>query len=345
MNSVVRFVLSNPNSSECALFAFVVVLLWSAERFATAQSASEKIRHTLINVLYMSALLPIQLLTIALCMGVAQWTTVSHWGLVYLLPHADSPFVKFGVMFFALDFLDYVYHFLAHQFRPLWRLHSLHHSDRSVDVSTTFRENPAETLVRVCFLLLWVLVCGASPEVLVLRQTVETFANVSQHTTFRLPVLSARILGWLFVTSNLHHAHHHWQRPGTNCNYGDVFSIWDRVFRTYIDIQTDEVVFGLDSHTDRNPDEALMRLLSVITSAGWYAASAKYLARVAQRPFGFRRRLTTQGSDDLVISCRARRASIRRRHSSPPRSSSCGVRWRFPPATAGSVYSGVPSQL
>ena len=169
----------------------------------------------------------------------------------------------------------------------------------------TFRENPAETLVRVCFLLLWVLVCGASPEVLVLRQTVETFANVSQHTTFRLPALPARILGWLFVTSNLHHAHHHWQRPGTNCNYGDVFSIWDRLFGTYIDIPTDKIVFGLDSHIDRNPDETLMRLLSAIAASRWYAASAKCLARVAPRPFGFpQAACLIAGSNDLVISRR-----------------------------------------
>ncbi|PIH02801.1 hypothetical protein CS542_03340 [Pedobacter sp. IW39] len=38
--------------------------------------------------------------------------------------------------------------------------------------------------------------------------------------------------GLLFITPNLHHVHHHFELPYTDCNYGDVFSIWDRLFGT-----------------------------------------------------------------------------------------------------------------
>ena len=269
-----HFVLNNPSLTQCTLFALVVVLLWLTEQAVSERSAVEKLRHTSLNVLYMCALLPIQLFLTMVCVGVAKWTAEAHWGLVYLLPNPQSWLIKFGLMFFVLDFLDYVYHVTAHQFRPLWTLHSLHHSDRAVDVSTTFREHPAETLVRVCFLIAWVFICGASVEVLILRQTVETFANVSQHTTFRLPKLPARIFGWLFVTSNLHHAHHHWKRPGTNCNYGDVFSVWDRLFGTYVDLPEGELVFGLDSLAGRDPDETLLKILSRIAPSRWWPAPA-----------------------------------------------------------------------
>jgi sterol desaturase/sphingolipid hydroxylase (fatty acid hydroxylase superfamily) len=272
MNSIVRFVLENPNSTQCTLFALVVVTLWLTEQAVSGRPAREKLRHTSLNVLYMCALLPIQLILIMACVGVANWTQQVHWGLVYLLPNAESWPIKLVVMFFVLDFLDYVYHVIAHRFRPLWTLHSLHHSDRAVDVSTTFREHPGETLVRVCFLITWVFLCGASVEVLVLRQTIETFSNVSQHTVFRLPRLPARILGWFFITSNLHHTHHHWQRPGTNCNYGDVFSIWDRLFGTYVDLPAEELVFGLDSLADRDPDETLLKILSRISHSRWWPA-------------------------------------------------------------------------
>lgn len=272
MNSIVQFVLRNPSTTQCILFAFVVVLLWLTEHAVSGRSVREKLRHTSLNVLYMCALLPGQLLLMVLCVGVATWTAEAHWGLVYLLPNPDSWPIKFGVMFLALDFLDYVYHVTAHRVRPLWTLHSLHHSDRAVDVTTTFREHPVETLVRVCFLIAWVFICGASVEALILRQTVETFSNVSQHTVFRLPKLPARILGWFFVTSNLHHAHHHWQKPGTNCNYGDVFSIWDRLFGTYVDLPGEELVFGLDSLADRDPDETLLKILSWVTASRWWPA-------------------------------------------------------------------------
>ena len=104
-----------------------------------------------------------------------------------------------------------------------------------------------ETLIRNGFLMLWVLLCGASVEILILRQSVETVANIFAHTSLRLRPRPARMLGWLFITPNLHHAHHHFQMPATNCNYGDVFSIWDRLFGTFINLSREETVFGLDT--------------------------------------------------------------------------------------------------
>jgi sterol desaturase/sphingolipid hydroxylase (fatty acid hydroxylase superfamily) len=65
---------------------------------------------------------------------------------------------------------------------------------------------------------------------------------------FLLPAVPARVLGWVFITPNLHHTHHHARLPGTNCNYGDVFSIWDRLFGTYVDMPSEDTVFGLDTH-------------------------------------------------------------------------------------------------
>ena len=266
--SVLRFLTVHPNLTQFALFGSVIISLWLIEHAATQQPVLAKLRHTSINMLYMSAVLPIQIIMMMLCVGTAQWVTPHHWGLIYLLPHAENPWIKFGVAFLMLDFLDYVYHFTAHRFEPLWKLHLLHHTDRAVDVSTTFRENPGETLVRTCFFLLWIFICGASVEVLVLRQTFETFANVSQHTVFRLPRRAARIVGWLFVTPNLHHAHHHCRLPGTNCNYGDVLSIWDRIFGTYVEMEGEDTVFGLDSHMGPDVDRTALRILSLIASSG-----------------------------------------------------------------------------
>ena len=156
--------------------------------------------------------------------------------------------MKYGLMFFALDGLDYFYHTMMHRIPILWRLHLWHHTDQSVDVSTTFREHPGETFVRNIFLISCVLLCGASVEVLVLRQTIETASNIISHSSLRFPPRLARVLGSLFITPNLHHVHHHFQMPATNSNYGDVFSIWDRMFGTYICMDREDVRFGLDTH-------------------------------------------------------------------------------------------------
>jgi sterol desaturase/sphingolipid hydroxylase (fatty acid hydroxylase superfamily) len=247
---VATFLIRNANSTQALLFASIVTSIWLTEKITLAQPTFSKLRHTSVNVLLMFAVLPVQLSMMLLCVSVANWSTSNHWGLVYLLPDAESPWIKYGLMFVVLDFLDYIYHYIAHHVDAVWRFHLIHHTDQTVDVSTTFREHPGETFIRLCFLLFWIALCGASVEVLILRQTFETVANVTQHTVFRLPPRPARVLSWLFVTPNLHHTHHHFRTPGTNCNYGDVFSIWDRLFGTYVDLSDEDTVFGLDSHME-----------------------------------------------------------------------------------------------
>jgi sterol desaturase/sphingolipid hydroxylase (fatty acid hydroxylase superfamily) len=98
--------------------------------------------------------------------------------------------------------------------------------------------------------MLWVLVSGASMEVLILRQTFQTVANIFAHTALRLPDGPNSIIEWIFVTPNFHHVHHHFQMPATNYNYGDVFSVWDRLFGTSARMPSQEIVFGLDTHMD-----------------------------------------------------------------------------------------------
>lgn len=263
LTGVAQFLVAHPNPTQVGLFALILLTTWVAERATGAQTTATKLKHTGFNAMFMSGALPAQLLMMTVCAAAAHWVTVNHFGLLYLLPHADSPWLKYGLMFLALDFLDFVYHFIAHRTGIIWRLHLVHHTDEAVDVSTTFREHPGETVVRILFLTLWVVICGASLQVLILRQTFQTVSNVLQHTTFRFPPGPARVIGWLFITPNLHHTHHHFQRPGTNCNYGDVFSVWDRLFGTFVDLSHEETVFGLDTHRNLAGYSGAMQLLGL----------------------------------------------------------------------------------
>jgi sterol desaturase/sphingolipid hydroxylase (fatty acid hydroxylase superfamily) len=65
-----------------------------------------------------------------------------------------------------------------------------------------------------------------------------------------LPERANKIVALVFITPNLHHVHHHYQLPYTDCNYGDVLSIWDRLFGTYGQLSKEETVFGIDTHMD-----------------------------------------------------------------------------------------------
>jgi sterol desaturase/sphingolipid hydroxylase (fatty acid hydroxylase superfamily) len=242
--------LNHASAVQVLLFGLVLCGCWLVEWLYRPEPVLSKLRHTGFNSAFMLGALPVQVSLSAVSIAAANWATLHHVGLLYLLPHSDSPWLKYGLMFLVLDLLDYTYHVIAHRSGTIWRLHLVHHSDRAVDVSTTFREHPAETGVRVTFLIGAILICGASLQVLILRQTMQTVSNVLQHTKFDLPPVAARIFGWVFVTPNLHHIHHHERLPGTNCNYGDVFSVWDRLFGTFVDFPAKNVVFGLDTVRD-----------------------------------------------------------------------------------------------
>jgi sterol desaturase/sphingolipid hydroxylase (fatty acid hydroxylase superfamily) len=248
VTSLLRFLVEYAASTQSVFYLAVMISMWSAEKMLLGGDLDAKMRHSAGNALFILSALPIQLCMMHFCLSLANWAVARRWGLLFQLPGADGPLIRLGVSFVLLDFLDYVYHVAMHQVPAFWRFHLLHHTDRSLDVSTTVREHPGETFLRNAFLMLWVGLCGASVEALVLRQTVETVANILAHTAFRLPPAPARWLGWLLITPNSHHVHHHFQLPATNCNYGDVFSLWDRIFGTWTEMESDELVFGLDTH-------------------------------------------------------------------------------------------------
>jgi sterol desaturase/sphingolipid hydroxylase (fatty acid hydroxylase superfamily) len=41
-------------------------------------------------------------------------------------------------------------------------------------------------------------------------------------------------LEWVFITPRLHHVHHSDNLTLSNANFGVIFSIWDRLFGTYV---------------------------------------------------------------------------------------------------------------
>jgi len=255
------FLSAHPTITQILFYAVVLSGLWIAEYKLTGQKIGSKLRHTAFNSALLLLALPAQLAMMTIVLGLAHWCTTRQVGLLYALPFHDNAWVKYGVMFLVLDFLDYAYHYAAHRLPWLWRLHLVHHSDRDVDVSTTFREHPLETLVRTGVLCAWVLLCGASLQLLVLRQSFETIANLAQHSKLGIPDRWAKWLRYVFVTPDMHQAHHHARLPGTDCNYGDVLSFWDRLFGTRISLHRNEIEFGVDTHIHQDSDLVALLVL------------------------------------------------------------------------------------
>jgi len=248
---------------ESLLFVATIVICWTAESVYAHTDPQRKRKRARINGSFVIVALPIQIVMSGVCATVASNVTLHQWGLLYLIPSHENPILKYGVMFIFLDFLDYAYHYSMHHVPWFWRLHLVHHTDRAMDVSTTVREHPGETFLRNAFLIAWVALSGASLEILLARQAVETLSNILSHSSFRLHTSAARVLGWLLITPNLHHVHHHARLPYTDMNYGDVFSIWDRMFKTLSNLPASATEFGLDTHLPKTEDDHFLRGLAL----------------------------------------------------------------------------------
>ena len=196
-------------------------------------------------------------------LGESAWLVREHLGLLNILPFSNSIVIKYLLGFILLDLCEYAYHVIMHKTKALWKFHIVHHTDQQLDVSSTVREHPGETFVRMVFLLLWVLLLGASFQLLLLRQTLQTIANVTSHTRFRLSEKADRYIGFVFITPNIHHVHHHYQLPYTDCNYGDILSIWDRMFGTYGKLEAEKTTFGIDTCMNKTTCNSFLQVLKV----------------------------------------------------------------------------------
>jgi sterol desaturase/sphingolipid hydroxylase (fatty acid hydroxylase superfamily) len=237
--------------TQVLLYAGIITGLWFAEMVVSVNGIKDKWKHSAVNALFIFTALPIQLLLTTFVVLISSWVNAHHWGLITFIPYHYNRWVYYISLFILLDLCEYIYHVTMHKVEALWKFHLVHHSDLQVDVSTTIREHPCETAIRTCFLMLWVFICGPAIGVLILRQTFQSFSNITAHTQFRLPERVNRVVGLVFITPNLHHVHHHYQLPYTDCNYGDVLSIWDRLFGTYGKLNKEETIFGIDTHMNK----------------------------------------------------------------------------------------------
>ncbi|MCX6188737.1 MAG: sterol desaturase family protein [Bacteroidetes bacterium] len=213
----------------------------------------------------MIAALPVQVCLGLAILKVTDFNLIHQSGLVHLSWFVKNNAIGFQclVAFIALDFLEYVYHVSMHKFKRLWMIHLVHHSDEVVDVSTTLREHPLETFIRLTYLLLFLYLTGTEYWMLMLRQAIQIVSNVFSHANLRLPDRLGKILGYIFITPNLHHVHHHYEQPYTNKNYGDVFSIWDRLFGTYANLEKEKIIFGVDTFQEIGSQTKIVTLLKI----------------------------------------------------------------------------------
>lgn len=193
--------------------------------------------------------------------GVFLWLEESQFGLLHLF---EAPvWVELVIAVVILDLIaQYFVHFCLHQVKWMWRLHIVHHSDRHVDVTTGTRHHPLDFLIREIFALATVVILGMPIAFYFFYRILSVLFTYWTHANISLPKGLDKALSYIIVTPNMHKFHHHFEVPWTDSNYGNMLSVWDRIFGTFVYGNTDEIQYGLDI-ADHLPDEQLGTQLGI----------------------------------------------------------------------------------
>jgi sterol desaturase/sphingolipid hydroxylase (fatty acid hydroxylase superfamily) len=134
--------------------------------------------------------------------------------------------------FLASDLLEYGLHVASHRIGWFWRLHAVHHTDAHIDVTTAGRSHPLDVSIYVAAKIGLYALLGLPLWIEGVRALFHNTFLCVQHANVNYPGAVER-LRWLLVTPAMHRVHHDQALPNIDCNYGFIFSFWDRLFGTY----------------------------------------------------------------------------------------------------------------
>ena len=220
-----------------------------------------KWRHAFPNLFFTLTTIIINFMLAFLLLSTADWVSVNDFGVLNWLP--DIPFWLYIFLeVLLMDFVGaYLPHFTEHKVPPLWMVHLVHHSDHKVDTTTANRHHPLESVIRYVFTLAGVFIIGASIGIVMLYQSISLVATQFSHANIKLPKKLDYVLSFIFISPDMHKIHHHYQLPYTDANYGNIFSIWDRLLGTYMYMEREHIVYGVDTLPNEAENNNLMQLL------------------------------------------------------------------------------------
>lgn len=156
--------------------------------------------------------------------------------------HLPITWWAFILCFFALDFVRYWAHRIAHEQRFWWSTHVVHHSSEHYNFSVSFRLSWTQNLKLIFFLP--VILMGFHPLVFLIIHQLEVLYQFWLHTELigKLP----KPIEYIFTTPSHHRVHHSTNEKYIDKNYGSTLILWDRLFGTFQEEEEGEKpVYGI----------------------------------------------------------------------------------------------------
>lgn len=214
-------------------YALLAVCLYALERaMPHERSWNEDDDQTFANLAHtlLSKGLVQTLAVFSTAIGLASYfTPVTEQG--YGIWPRDWPmWIQVIVAIVVAEFGFYWAHRIAHEWKPLWRFHAVHHSVVRLWIVNTGRFHFVDSLKSIMIGASIMLALGAPMEVMIWLSAVTAFIGMLTHCNVDMRFGP---LSWWFNTPELHRWHHSRDLREGNKYYSENIMLWDHVFGTY----------------------------------------------------------------------------------------------------------------
>jgi len=188
------------------------------------------LRETRLNVSYAIFYSFARAAAVTLLAGIPLIINALGGGLIKLPSGGWAVTLSITVYIVANDFTEYLYHRAQHAYPILWALHSLHHSDSAVNVTTTTRHHWLDAIIKGIAVYPIVGLVFAVPYQAVFAGALITYYNYFLHFNIRI---TFGPLGAVLNCPQYHRLHHSNMARHQNKNFAALFPVFDLLFGTY----------------------------------------------------------------------------------------------------------------
>ena len=262
METLLNYFETIPSLHRSILLIGGITLFWLLEGMLPLFNFNyKKWEHAVPNLFFTFTTVIINFTLAGLLIFTSLWVKENNFGIINWLP--EMPlwlYALLGVL--LLDFFGaYLAHYVEHKVKPLWMVHLVHHSDHKVDTTTANRHHPIESIIRFTFTLIGVFIVGTPIAIVFLYQSLSLVATQFTHANIKMSKRVDKLISYVLISPDMHKIHHHYKLPYTDSNYGNIFSIWDRLFGTYTYMDREHIVYGVDTFPNEEENSSLRHLL------------------------------------------------------------------------------------
>jgi sterol desaturase/sphingolipid hydroxylase (fatty acid hydroxylase superfamily) len=264
MNTLIDYFETIPSLHRGLILVGGIAIFWLIENaFPLFKFKYNKFNHAGINIFFTLTTIIVNFAMAFILLFAADLATQQNFGILQWLPNMNI-WLYTIVGLLLLDLIGaYLVHLIEHKVKFLWRFHLIHHSDTWIDTTSANRHHPGESVIRFVFTVLGVLIVGSPMWMVFLYQSLSVVFSQFNHANIPLPKKLDKVLSYIIISPDMHKIHHHYKLPYTDSNYGNIFSVWDRIFGTYSYLDRDKIIYGVDTHMNPNEHNDLGNLLKI----------------------------------------------------------------------------------